>query len=46
MSARAESPRAGRRRAMLVALEGPAENYIDRLAHLTMQGKIRLAVDD
>lgn len=32
--------------AMLVALEGPAENYIDRLAHLTMQGKIRLAVDD
>jgi urease accessory protein len=29
--------------ALLIALEGPAENYISRLAHLTMQGKIRLA---
>jgi len=29
--------------AILVALEGPAENYTSRLAHLTMQGKIRLA---
>jgi urease accessory protein len=29
--------------AILIALEGPASHYTARLAHLTMQGKIRIA---
>ncbi|MGQ0486558.1 MAG: urease accessory protein UreE [Hyphomicrobiales bacterium] len=32
--------------AILIAVEGPAEHYTSRLAHLTMQGRIRVTDHD